>query len=310
MLNGHYDTVTLAGYDGDPLSATHRDGKAYGRGTCDMKSGVAAMMVAAARAAEGNLAGDLIVACVADEEHASIGTEEVLRHFTADTAIVTEPTDLQIVTAHKGFAWIEVTVHGRAAHGSRPDIGVDAIAKAGRFLIEVDRWNDSLRSAPSHPRLGAGSVHASLIRGGQELSSYPAECHISLERRTVPGETADTVRAELAGIIDRISRDDASFSTSVKMGLVRDAFEVSEVVPLVIELRAAADKRLGTPPPFRADPYWTDCALLAKAGITALLFGAHGAGAHGPEEWVDVESVKALSDILQGTIRAVCGAKA
>jgi acetylornithine deacetylase len=307
MFNGHTDTVTLAGYDGDPLAAVRRGGRLYGRGAFDMKSGVAAMMAAAARAKAARLAGDLIVACVADEEHASFGTEEVVARFKSDAAIVTEPSHLELTVAHKGFAWYDVVVRGRAAHGSRPELGVDAIAKAGRFLTAIEDWDRRLSANPSHPRLGAGSVHASLIRGGEEMSSYPAECRISLERRTAPGETADSVAAELDAILDRIASEDAAFRAELLPGLARPPFEAKGDWPIVETLREAATARLGRPAAFRGESFWTDCAILAEAGVPCLMFGADGGGAHAGEEWAEEASVEALADILFDTALRFCG---
>lgn len=307
MLNGHYDTVTLASYAGDPLAAERRDGKLFGRGAFDMKSGVAAMMIAAARTRELGLAGDLLVACVADEEHASFGTEEVVRQFRADAAIVTEPSHLELTIAHKGFAWFEVLVQGRAAHGSRPDLGIDAIAKAGGFLMALGAWDRRLRSTPTHPRLGAGSVHASLIRGGQELSSYPAECRIALERRTVPGETPAGLAAEIGAILREITAEDPEFRAEIRPGLVRSPFEIALDQPIVEALGAAATRRLGRRPGYRAEPFWTDCAILADAAIPAVMFGADGGGAHASEEWADLASVEALAEILTDTATRFCG---
>ncbi len=202
MLNGHVDTVTVAGYQGDPFDPRIDGNRLYGRGSYDMKAGVAAMLVAADRAARrghvgGRLAGDIIVACVADEEHSSIGTEQVLKHFRADAAIVTEPSNLEITIAHKGFVWFDIVVEGRSAHGSRPDLGIDAIVKAGKLLSALEVEAMRLRDGRSDPVVGPGSVHASLISGGLEMSSYPGECRISIERRTIPGETIGGVEAEL-----------------------------------------------------------------------------------------------------------------
>lgn len=307
MLNGHIDTVTHAGYGGDPLSAARRDGKLYGRGAYDMKSGVAAMMAAAGRAREAGLAGDLLVACVADEEHASFGTEEVVARFRTDAAIVTEPSGLQMTVAHRGFAWFEVVVHRRAAHGSMPELGVDAIAKAGRFLVALEDWGRRSRANPTHNRLGSGSVHASLIRGGQELSSYPAECRISLERRTVPGESGETVAAELRALLDAIAAEDTEFRAELVPGLVRPPFEVAEDAAVVAALRIAAASRLGRAPVVTGAPFWTDCAILAAAGIPTVMFGADGGGAHAAEEWADEASVETVADILLDTVLAFCG---
>lgn len=307
MLNGHIDTVTLAGYDGDPLSPTVIDGKMYGRGAYDMKSGVAAMMIATVHAAQKMpLRGDVLVCCVADEEHSSIGTSEVLKHFSADAGIVTEPMELEPTLWHKGFIWLDVIIHGRSYHGSRPEFGIDAIAKAGHFLAALDRHAATLNASTGHPQLGPGSIHASIIRGGEEASSYPASCMITVERRTIPGETPATVRAELAAILDDLVNTVPNFSYTLELGLVREAFEThpdSDIAQCVLR---NAETILGRSPNLRAEPFWTDASLLDQAGIPCLLFGASGAGAHSADEWVDIRSVEQLTDILTGTIVDFC----
>lgn len=307
MFNGHFDTVSTASYEGDALDPVVRDGRLFGRGSFDMKGGVAAMMVAADRARRRGLRGDILVACVADEEYASFGTAEVAARFTADAAIVTEPSHLELTVAHRGFIWFEVIVQGRAAHGSRPELGIDAIAKAGRFLVALEEYDRRLRSTSSHALLKSGSVHASLIRGGEELSSYPAECRISLERRTIPGETPASVAAELQEIIDRIAVVDPDFRATLSTGLDRPPFEIAETEPIVATLDRIAAARTGRPPARRGEPFWTDCAILQGAGIPCVMFGADGAGAHAASEWVDVASVGTLADILTETAVAFCG---
>ncbi len=303
MLNGHYDTVTLAGYDGDPLEPRIVDGRLHGRGAFDMKSGVAAMMVAAARATATPLAGDVLVCCVADEEHASLGTAEVLTRFTADAGIVTEPMLLQPCLSHKGFVWLHVTIHGRAAHGSRYDLGIDAIAKAGHFLAALDAWSKHLTSQPGHPRLGPGSIHASIIQGGEEASSYPASCRIAIERRTVPGETAESVIAELTAILGRLETTVEDFRYTLEPGLVRHPFEADPASDIVQSVLRHAEAVLGRQPDIRAEPFWTDASLLDQAGIPCLLFGVSGEGAHAATEWVDIESIHQTTDILTAVIR-------
>lgn len=182
MLNGHIDTVTLLGYDRDPLKGNIRDGKLYGRGAADMKGGVAASLAALALIKKDSLRGDVIFAGVADEEDLSIGTTQLLQAgWRADAAIVGEASNLDLVLAHKGFVWLEVNIYGVAAHGSRPELGIDAISKAGYFLVELDRYAQRLQAGPKHPTLGAPSVHASIIKGGEEASSYPATCTVILE---------------------------------------------------------------------------------------------------------------------------------
>jgi acetylornithine deacetylase len=272
-----------------------------------MKSGVAAMMVAAARAAAQKIAGDVLVACVADEEHASFGTEAVVQRFRADGAIVTEPSHLELTLAHKGFVWFEATIEGRAAHGSRPELGIDAIAKAGHFLVALEALDQELRAHPSHDILGSGSVHLSLIAGGAELSSYPAKCRISLERRTIPGETGDTVEVELRQILDGLARTVPDFRYRLERGLARSPFEALPTEDIVTVLSAQAERRLGHRPKLRGEPFWTDCAILQGAGIPCLMFGADGGGAHAATEWADIQSVRSLSEILYATACEFCG---
>ncbi|MFF4569673.1 ArgE/DapE family deacylase [Streptomyces sp. NPDC001410] len=306
MLNGHLDTVSLADYDGDPLDPQIRGGRMYGRGTFDMKGGIAAMMAAAARAtAHGSLRGDVILACVADEEHGSAGTEEVLESFSADAAIVTESSHLEVTLAHKGFAWFEVEIEGRAAHGSRPELGVDAIAKAGHFLVALEELGRRLAEGPAHPLLGTGTVHAAVIHGGEEPSTYPAHCRITLERRTVPGESADTVQTELTAVLDHLAATVPDFRYRLTHGLHREPFEADPDAPIVRTLTRHAEQALGRPA-VRAEPCWTDCALLDRAGIPCLLFGADGAGAHAATEYVDLASLDRLTDILTATIADFC----
>jgi acetylornithine deacetylase len=301
MLNGHLDTVTLEGYVDNPLEPTIKDGKIYGRGSYDMKSGVAAMLVAAARASEQGLRGDVVVACVADEEAASLGTEEVLRHFKTDAGLVCEPTELQLVTAHRGFVWATIRTHGIAAHGSRPHLGVDAIAKMGRVLTELEQLDKRLRSSPAHPLLGTGSLHASLIAGGQERSSYPALCQLELERRTIPGESTATLRHEIETILAICNQADPDFRASFEIGLERQPLETPKnAAVLEVIKRYVGSGSSGV-------SFWADAALMQAAGIDTVMFGVIGAGAHAMLEWAEIESIEKLTDTLTAFVVDYCG---
>ena len=306
MLNGHLDTVTLTGYDGQPLEPRIVHGRLYGRGAFDMKSGLAAMMVAAARTAEDALAGDVIVALVADEECGSLGTEEVLTRFAADAAIVAEPSLLQITTEHRGFMWFEVDVHGVAAHGSRPDLAVDAIARAARVITAIEAWDGRLAAGPGHPALATGRVHVSVVRGGIEGSSYPALCSLLVERRTVPGETPAVVEAELAAVLGQVRVDLPDLEVTWRRTVTRAPFWADLDAPMLAALARHAERALGHPPILRAEPFWTDCALLAEAGIPGVLFGVDGEGAHAATEWADVASIGTVADVIEATIRDFC----
>jgi len=297
MFNGHIDTVSLGSYAGDPTDPAVMDGNMYGRGSFDMKGGIAAMMVAAKRAKAAGHAGDIIVACVADEEAASMGTEEVLQLFTADAGLIIEPSYLQVTMSHKGFIWFDVAIHGKAAHGSRPELGIDAIAKAGHFLVALEKYGNEL-ATHGHPVLGPGTVHASLISGGEEASSYPAECRITIERRTVPGDTVESVHRELVTILDGLTGTVDNFSWSLSQGLSRQPFQADPDAHISQVALKHISQALGKPPVIRAGPFWTDCALLSDAGIPCLLLGLDGDGAHAATEWITLDSLEIVTSVL------------
>jgi acetylornithine deacetylase len=290
LLNAHMDTVGVAGMEA-PFQPRVEDGRLYGRGAYDMKASLAAIMLAGARARSLSLPGDVVVTAVADEEVASIGSEAVAATVRADAAIVAEPTELRLAVAHRGFVWLELETTGRAAHGSRPDLGVDAIAKMGRVLVGLEDLDRGLRAEPTHPLLGSGSAHASLVEGGQELSSYPERCLVEAERRTIPGETPESVEAELRGVLARAGEGDPEFRGDVRVTFAREPFAVDERDPFVELVRRHAGAAIGERPPAVGVPFWTDAALFAGAGIPTVLFGPRGEGAHAVVEWVDVESV-------------------
>ncbi len=307
MLNGHLDTV---GVDGMPeaLVPAVRGGRMFGRGSYDMKGGVAACLAAVKALVDGRVAlrGDVVLAAVADEEYASLGTADVAARLRVDGAIVAEPTGLDLCLAHKGFVWLEVETLGRAAHGSRFQEGIDANLRMGRVLQELERLEQSLRQRPAHPLLGPPSLHAATLRGGTELSTYAAGCTLQIERRTIPGETLPQVEGEIRAILDRLAAADPAFSGRQRTLLERPPFEVSPEAPLVRALRASALARLGTPRAPRGVAYWMDTALLAQAGMEAVALGPAGAGAHAAEEWVDLASVAEAAAILAGTAVRYC----
>ena len=307
LLNAHMDTVGVDGMT-DPFGAKMRDGRLYGRGSQDMKGSLAAMMGVAKAFVDGGvkLAGDLLITAVADEEYASISMEDLVKNVTADAAIVTEPTDMTLCRAHRGFIWYEVETIGRAAHGSRYAEGIDANMRMGRFLARLDKLEQELRQRPSHPLAGPPSLHASILRGGKEISMYAAQSHLTIERRTIPGETQDQATAELQAIIDQLAAEDETFKAAVKPTFRREPFEISADTPISQALEQAMINRLGRKPTHTGQTFWTDAALLAEAGIDTVLLGPIGQGLHSAEEWVDVQSVIDLAAILADTAVNYC----
>lgn len=310
MFNGHIDTVTLTSYEGDALSGDISNGNIYGRGAADMKSGLAASMLTLAAAKQAQLRGDVILAAVADEEMESIGTEQVLQAgWRADAAIVAEPTEMAIINSHKGLAVFYVDIEGKAAHGSRPDLGVDAICKAGYFLVEVDRLNQRLQQqydpATGTP-LHAPNIHAGIIKGGAEVSSYPASCTVSIERRTVAGETLEMIQNELLEILQRLSKSVSSFSFNLRTSFFRAPFGIPASHPFVQTVASHAAHSMGSTPTIRGETYWTDMALLAEAGIPGVIWGPKGYGLHAKTEWVEVESLRQLSTAYKDIAMDFC----
>ncbi|MGE5775081.1 MAG: ArgE/DapE family deacylase [Chloroflexota bacterium] len=305
LFNGHMDTVGVAGMP-DAHQPRIEGGRLYGRGAYDMKGGLAACMLAIAEARKQHLRGDVIFTGVVDEEYASLGTFDLAKRFHADAAIVAEFTELQLILAHRGFVWLEIETIGKAAHGSRPDLGLDAIVKMGKVLTEMEKLDLRLRSNPTHPLLGSGSLHASLIQGGREYSTYPERCVLSVERRTLPDETPEMVEGEFLQIIRDIRQSDPAFQAVVRRGIDRAPLETREEAEIVRTLQAASGNVLNRPLPIAGVQFWTDAAVLSAEGIPSVLFGPSGSGAHAVEEWVDLASVKTCAEVYLATALEFC----
>ncbi len=307
LLNGHLDTVAATHMSVPPFGAELRDGRVLGRGACDMKGGIAALMAAVRRLVRTDAPRPaVIVALTADEEHASLGMQALVASgVRADVAVVCEPTSLAVMPAHKGFVWLEVTFRGRAAHGSRPDLGVDAIRHAGLYLSALETLRDELRARPPHPLLGHGSWHAGTIRGGAAESIYPASCRLTLERRTLPGEAGEDVLREFRSVLDGVCAGRPDVEAELKITMERPGTEVSTDDALVQGLLAAA-RAGGVARGVAGMTAWVDASWLNLAGIPAVCFGPGSiARAHTDNESIDVEEIERCADILERFARSL-----
>ena len=305
MLNAHMDTVGAGGMK-NPFVPVVRQGRVYGRGAYDMKGSLAAIMITAREAKKLKLHGDVIIAAVADEEVASIGTAAVLKRVEADAAIVTEPTEMRLCLAHKGFAWLEVETRGVAAHGSRPDLGVDAIAHMGQILTGVLELDRRLRAGRGHLLLGTGTIHASLVEGGQELSTYPARCVVTLERRTVPGEDGASALREVEALIEAARGEDPALEASARLLLERPPSQLGADSFVTEAVEKAATEVLRREPEVIGVAYWMDMALSNAMGIPTVAFGPSGEGAHADVEWVDLASLEQCVQVYLRTAELIC----
>ncbi len=302
VLCAHIDTVSTAGMAIPPFDPRVEGNRVYGRGSYDMKGGAAACMAAAAALADEPLGGKLMLALVCDEEYASIGASDFVRRHHADACILTEPSTRDLVLAHKGFVWLEVTTHGKAAHGSRWDIGESAIGKMGRIIAALEEYDKRELRARVHPLVGPASMHCALVNGGTGLSTYSELCTLGIERRTVPGETPAQVIAD----IERVIRD-AGETADVRITLDRAPLECDPASAVATAVRNAATRIDGRAPAEIGVAYWMDAAIFAAAGLPTVDYGASGAGAPEAVEWVDLDSVVRSARVLVEAARDFFG---
>ena len=307
MLNGHLDVVGVEAMTHDPFAADIRDNRIYGRGSADMKGGVAAMCAAAVSGLATSSSRQIIITAVADEEYESLGMRALIDSgVRAEAAIITEPTRLSICPAHRGFVWMDVTFRGRAAHGSRYDIGVDAITHAGLVLAELEKLERTREHGKHHSLLGRGSLHASVIRGGVGMSTYPEECVLSIERRTLPGETADTAMKEIDAACAAVRARDPRLDASITQTTSQLPSDVSTEAPIVRRLQRALERE-GVPVSIEGMSAWTDAALLNAAGIPTICFGPGDIGlAHAAEEFVPISEIETATRVLSRLVREWC----
>jgi acetylornithine deacetylase len=302
MFCGHLDTVGVTDYDGNPLEPRITDGRLYGRGSYDMKGGLAAVLGAVAAAA--STPGDIWLGLVIDEEYASIGADALVGSAPPMPTVLVEPSDLRACIAHKGFAWLTVTTEGLAAHGSLTELGIDAIAHMGRLLGELERWPGEVFAAQTDPLVGRASAHASLIDGGQGWSTYPDRCSLKVEHRLLPDQKAEAALALWEDAIARQSAADPRFMARAALDLYRPGYRIAEDAPVVQALQAAVQTVTGATAAICGIPAWMDSAVLSAAGFPTIIYGPSGEGAHAAVEYVDLESVFACARVYAAMMQA------
>jgi acetylornithine deacetylase len=308
MLNGHTDTVGIDYMEIEPLNPVIKEGKLFGRGSNDMKGGLAAILSATKAVVDSgeDLHGKLIIAAVCDEEYASIGTEHLMENIDVDAAIICEPTEFQLLVAHKGFAWIDIETRGIAAHGSAWQIGVDAIAKMGKVQVGLENLQDNFLMKRSHKLVGPPSIHSSVIEGGRELSTYPDHCRLQVERRLIPGETRTDVEEELDTLLKSIGEIDPKFDGDFEITFFRGPLEVATDEDICKTLIKCSEEVRGEKPNFVGGSGWMDTQIIAQKNTPAVAFGPLGSGAHAAIEYVDIDSVIDTARVLEKVIQQFC----
>jgi len=296
VLCAHIDTVGVTGMTIPPFAMSRRGDELHGRGTFDMKGAAAAIMCAAAALATERFEGHVMLALVADEEYASLGAYDFVKRHTASACVLTEASDHQLVLAHKGFVWAKVTCRGRAAHGSRWDLGVSAIARAARVVEALDRLDRQVLRTRIAPLVGPASLHCGQIAGGVGISTYAPSCEIRVERRTLPSEREHAVIAELRDTVRA-----ADPEAEVEITLARPALECPSDSRIARCVREASRAERGTIPSDAGVAYWMDAAVFAAAGIPTVNYGPRGAGAHEDDEWVSLASITECARVYHRT---------
>jgi len=292
LLAPHLDTVGAAEAQFIPRQ---KNGRLHGRGACDTKGSVAAMLTALCELAESKSrpgGTQIVFAGLVDEENAQAGSRALAASgFRADLAIVGEPTRLEIVTAHKGSLWLQLATHGRAAHGAKPHLGKNAVHEMSRIVDILETKYAAQLGRRRHRLLGPATVNVGTIAGGTQPNIVPDRCAISIDRRTLPGETENSVRREIAGLLK-------SEKLSAQFSCARFApalpLETNPRLPLVQALMRSA----GQSKPAGVD-YFCDAAVLSAAGIPSVVFGPGDiAQAHTTNEWISLAELERGKGLL------------
>ena len=302
LLNGHLDTVGVEGIDA-PFSLRKDGDKLYGRGAYDMKGSVAIMLLLAKYFTQQPPPMDILLTFAADEEDKSLGMDYMVKKWLPNIrplpsyGIFMEPTELEIGVSHKGFTWYEIEISGKAAHGSRPSEGIDAILPLRSALEELYNIQSELLKSVADPYLGHATLHAAIIEGGTALSVLAARSRLQWERRTLPAESQNNLNQELERVIEAVRNLPGNHEVKGRPIFARQPYEISKDAKIITHLQAAApqSKLVGV-------SFWADSAICGRAGVPCVLFGPVGHGAHAVDEWVSLKSLISVYEVLKNLI--------
>ena len=299
-MASHLDTVPVDGMEIDPFDPVIEGERLLGRGSCDTKAGMAALLCALGRVLDrGTLRRNLVVVGEADEELSSVGVADVLDHLGGNKpgwVLATEPTNLQIINAHKGVVHARVRADGRACHSSDPSGGRNAIVLLSRAILAIDAGARILTERP-HPQLGAATLSIGVVRGGQAPNIVPDRAEVWVDRRTLPGETADSVRRQL-----QASLAEAGVEGEVSIEACHEEKPPLETDPegLAVQSSAAALESVGLSPACGEVAFGTDAGLFAQAGIPGIVLGPGSIDvAHTSREFVPLGEVETMVRIFE-----------
>lgn len=304
ILEAHQDTVPTDNMTIEPFGAKIEDGKLFGRGACDIKGGMAAMLGTFARIASEKPRGaaNLIMACTVDEEHTFTGVKRLIRGLKADMAVIAEPTQLNIVNAHKGVVRWHLIATGRSCHSSSPEQGVNAIYRMGKILTAIEKYADMLRQSRTDPILGPPTISVGRIEGGTSVNTVPDRCRVEVDRRLIPGDDPAAAPGQLAAFLKGEGGIDFPFEVT-EPWMSSSALGPDRSEDLVSRLGKVIDSVVKTHK-VMAVPYGTDASTIATTGIPSVVFGPGDiAKAHTKDEWVPLEEVAQASEILY---RLIC----
>ena len=309
-VNAHIDTVGYANWREEALTPRVDGDIMIGLGAADDKAGcVAALLALRELVATGAaLRGDLLVALVADEEGVSIGTEALLAAEKMDAMMIVEPDKLpRAIVEHQGFGWIDVVVHGKPAHGSAPEQGVDAIVHVAEVVQRLHRLDQEVFALHPDPMNGRTVFHTGTIRGGTDYATYPGSAVLGIEIGTQPGEHLNDRVRDIETIFDEVRALDPRFSAEVVVQLDREPFRAEGHEALYEAMDAASIEVLGTALEPSGLNAWADSGLSQLAGVPTVMFGPLGGNFHAPQEWVSVPEVASSARIVEGAARRFLG---